>query len=248
LTKTETMKPDHISSNLVMVRPEAHMNKIGEWQIFDIHSPAHHHSVRGRVVKVPDNLYCAGDQIRKLDRVQRCDEVIKNKQFIATRSLEFGTKMELEIGDEVIFRYIIHTECMSQGWYWYEEGEEVPCLFMPYDSIFMIIRDGKRIMVNGWLWVEPVQVSKDEVANDVGMIIAEQGKKKIGSGIVRLAGSCNSSYLYEAGSDLDDVKVGDSVVFKKTAGVGVEWFCHQSLNSGRYPYYVMQRKDILAII
>ena len=240
--------PSRISNNMVMVKPVAHMNTIGEWQIFDIHDTSHHMSVKGEVLMVPDELYCHGDLVRKLDAYPKCSQVTKTSQFYACRSLEYGNKMDLQVGDEVVFRYINHVECIADGRFWHVDNSGIPALFMSYDTLFMAQRGDEQIMLNGWLWVEPTLWSKEEVMNDAGMVVATQGKKKVGSGCVRNVGNPNSSYLYSKGSDLCDIKVGDDIMFQKTAGVSVEYFCHQSLNEGRHPYYIMQRKDILAVV
>jgi len=230
-----------------MIQPTAHLTKIGEWVMYDVHDFSHHYTVKGTVLMVPKLLYDAGDSIRGLERFDRSEQLVKQKQFLNNRSLEFATQMEVQVGDEVVFRYSNHMEAMAQGLYWHVDSNKVPAMFVPYDTLFMANRGDDQIMLNGWAWVEPVLWSKDELENEHGMVVEKMANRKTGIGVVRNIGKVNGNYLYDKrGGDADDVDVGDTVLFKKTAGVCAEWFCHQSLNKGRYPYYVMQRRDILA--
>jgi co-chaperonin GroES (HSP10) len=240
-------KPAYIRDNLVLIQPTAHLNKIGEWVIFDIHDPAHHYTVKGTVLMVPDKLYFAGHQLKELGQFAPCSQIVKQKQFLSNRSVEFDTPMELEVGDEVVFKYINHVSCVEDGRYWTFGDEKNPALFIPYDTIFMAERAEKKVMLNGWLWVEPMAYEKDELTDAHGVVKNRMGGKKIGRGTIRSLGTPNKGYLYGEVPDCDDVAVGDQVLFKKTAGVSIEWFYHQSLNEGKHPYYVMQRKDIMAV-
>jgi len=230
-----------------MIQPTAHLTKIGEWVLYDVYDPSFHFTVKGKVLIVPKYLYQASEDLKNLDRFERGEQLTKQRQFLTNRSLDFGCDMQLRVGDDVVFRYANHLECMRQGLYWHIDDNKVPALFVPYDTLFMAIRKKEQIMLNGWVWVEPVLWSKEEVLDEHGLIRAVHTEKKAGIGIIRNIGDVNHSYLYDKrGGDRDDVKIGDKVLFKKTAGVSVEWYSHQSLNEGRYPYYVMQRRDILA--
>jgi co-chaperonin GroES (HSP10) len=242
------LKPIGISNNLIQVQPTGHLNKIGEWEIFDIHDPAHHFTIKGEVVMVPDRLYHAGDDLREIKQFQESELRGQVSQFVTNRSVEFETIVEPKVGDEVIFRYINHQNCMDKDLYHYQKGFDNPSLFMPYDSLFAIIRDGKMIMINGWIWVKPISYSEEELENEYGVLVNREGEKKIGVGIVDNLGSLCTDYLYDAiGGDIDDVKIGDKIAFHKTAGVSIEIDYHQSLNEGDHPYYIMHRREILNI-
>lgn len=234
-----------ISSNLVMVQPTEHITKIGQWVAFDVHEPSKNFTVRAKVLAVPDRLLHSKDACRKLKGYQGAYGA-KIRQFLNNRSLEYATDMELVVGDEIVFQYINHASCMGEGLYWHL-GEKNPALFIGYDQIYMILRDGKQILPNGWVWVEPCVWTKDSAVADNGAVVGQIGQKVVGHGIVRNFGKPNRGYLYEDWQDADDLKEGDKVLFKHTAGVSAEWFCHKTLNDGKFPYYVMQRHDIYAI-
>lgn len=242
------IKPVGISNNLVMIQPTQHLNKIGEWVIYDVHDPAHHFTVKGTVLMVPDRLYHAGDHLREKKSLQKCELVTLHNQFLTNRSVEFDTDMELKVGDEVVFKYINHINCIDKHLFYHREGHKNPAMFMPYDSLFMAIRDGQTIMLNGKIWVEPISYKSDELEDENGIIIHREGKKQLGVGIVRNVGSICRDYLYDKiGGDVDDVKVGDKIDFLKSGGVSIEIAYHQSLNEGKHPYYMMSRREILNI-
>lgn len=234
-----------ISCNLVLIQPTAHITNIGEWVLFDVHEPSKHFTVRGTVLQVPDRLFHAKKHTRPLLKKDGY-AITKFRQFANNRSLEYGTEMELQVGDEVVFQYTNNQSCIEDGLYWYM-GQENPALFVSYDQIYMIIRDGKQILPNGWVWVEPITWTRKDAVSESGEVIGAVGKAKVSVGIVRNFGVPNTAYLYEDWVDADDLKIGDTVVFKKTASVSAEWYCHNTLNEGKLPYYVMQRHDIYAI-
>lgn len=239
-------KPDYISNNLVLLQPTSHLNRIGEWVIYDIHDPAHHYTVRGKVLMVPDRLVFNGDKYRQIKKLEGGENQLTRIQHLTTRSVDYNTPMQLKVGDEVIFKYINHVTCKEQGLYW-PMGEKNPALFINYDTLFMAFRGKERIMLNGWVWVKPLDYSADEICDKYGVIHHEIGEKKVGEGIVVDMGVPNKGYLHYEGGDSDDIQIGDKVYFKHTAGVSVEWFYHQSLNEGKHPYYAMHRRDILGI-
>ena len=237
---------DYISSNLVMIQPTNHITKKGEWDLFDIHEPSKRFTVRATVLKVPNKLFHAKKSLDKFKGLEKCAAVSKVRQFLNNRSLEYDTQMELMEGDEVVFNYITHSSCLQDGLYW-NLGEKNPALFINYDAIYMVIRGGEHIMVNGWVWVEPILWSLDDAIKENGMVVADVGQKAVGVGIVRNLGTPNKAYLYEDWVDEDDIKEGDEIMFKKTSGVSAEWFCHKTLNEGKFPYYIMQRHDIYTV-
>lgn len=239
-------KVSGISYNLVMVQPTAHITNIGEWVLFDVHEPSKHFTVKGTVLQVPDRLFHAKKHTRTFQKKDGY-AITQLRQYLNNRSLEYDTEMELQVGDEVVFQYTNHSSCMADGLYWYM-GQENPALFINYDQIYMIIRDGKQILPNGWVWVEPIAWTAEDAVTDIGEVIGVVGKPKPNVGIVRNFGKPNAAYLYEDWVDADDLKMGDTVVFKQTAAVCVEWYCHKTLNDGNFPYFAMQRHDIYAIV
>ncbi|MCH9664809.1 MAG: hypothetical protein K0U41_03070 [Gammaproteobacteria bacterium] len=239
--------PEHIASDLVLIQPTRHLNKVGDWVLYDIHDTSHHLTVKGKVLMLPQRLTYTGHQVAKYIHHPNSERMIAYKQHLNNRSMEFDTDIEVHVDDDVVFRYVNHIECRAQGWWWPTGDNENPALLVPYDNIFMAVRDQKQIMTNGYIWVEPILWTKDEVVQENEFVKENAGQRKTGVGIVKEIGSCNRHYLYERRADFDSVKVGDVILFKKTAGITAEWYYHKTLNEGRFPNYVMQRKDILAI-
>ena len=145
--------------------------------------------VVNQVIMNPDKLYHAGDDLREMKQFFKCEMRNRVSQFCSNRSVEFETEIETKVGDEVIFKYLNHQNCMLIDLYHYRKGYKNPSFFMPYDSLFAIIRDEKMIMLNGWIWVEPISYTEDELENEYGVLVNIEGKKKIGVGIVRNLGS-----------------------------------------------------------
>jgi hypothetical protein len=234
-----------IANNKVLILPKGHYTSDGVFELYDSFNPERHWSVSGQVVMLPDRLVCNHGYIEEL-RKNRNPISQKIIQEAVRTSLDFETYNQLEIGDMVWFRYNNHANVLDDGEY--IEYKNVKLLLIDYDTLYLALRKENQIPLNGWIFVEPIDYSKDElVALGGGFEKWVKDERVPGVGIVRLTGEPNSCYI-DGKPEGQDIPVGKKILFRRTLNVPIEWAYHKELNEGKYPYYRMQRKDVLAII
>lgn len=140
--------------------------------------------------------------------------------------------IEAEIGDEVIFNYLDMSNGAKKG-NLTEKG-----LYLPYDFLYAVIRDGEVIPLNGWLIIEEATVPLPETS----LFIPDVCKKKIETkGIIRYAGaSIQADVNY-------DLKVGDTIAFAKHTSLPLQYEMHQLISPDR-PLFRVRYEDVLAVI
>ena len=139
----------------------------------------------GEVVMIPDKL------------------VYRNKFNDDSEGMqEWGTELEVEVGDEVFFGKIASANAESL------EVDGVLYYMMPYSRLILAVRDGVLIPLNGYCLLGEV---KDKTRLD-GFILDFTDKTDKKRGIVTHNGR-NNDYYY--GTDAVDacVEVGDQVIF-----------------------------------
>lgn len=126
----------------MLIRPEADNETLSGLLIAGDWDRERQWSVFGRVVAVPERLYFS----RHID-----NDTVYN-QFVSDNSLEWDAKMELKVGDRVMFRYNVRMDedCVY-------EDEEGMLLMVRYDMIYTITGDDIR-PVNGWVFVRDNEV------------------------------------------------------------------------------------------
>lgn len=234
-----------VYNNKVLVLPDGHFTSDGEFEIFDSFEPAKHWNIMGTVLAIPNRLVYNGDVVNNY-RKNKNSIVQAHIQEMVRQSLEYDVKHHrLLIGDQVIFRYIVHNSAIEDEEFidFYKMGK---ALLIDYDQLYMRIRDDSRILLNGWILVEPIDYTQDElISRGKGAELWVKDKRKEGMGIVREIGWANSGYIMGE-EDIEDIKVGDTILFRHSNNVSIEWSYHKVLNEGKYAFYRMQRKDILA--
>jgi len=235
-----------IKNNKVLILPDGHFNSDGDFELFDAFEPAKHFSIMGTILALPERLLYYGEEIKEL-RKNRNPVVTKEIQYLMSTTMEFGTTIgDAKIGDRVAFRFTNHVNALEEG-DWIDMYELGKALLIDWDQLYCRIdNEGNMIMLNGWIMVEPIEHTLEEMTDSAGILVLEKDRKKPGVGIVRIIGEPN--FGDTSGDDLGpDVKVGDVVLFRHSNNVPIEWSYHKVLNDGKYPFYRMQRKDILAI-
>lgn len=153
--------------------------------------------------------------------------------------LAFKTTMDILPGDRVIFGYNTVDTAMRSG----RQINGLVCL--RYDSLFCAMRKGKIIMLNGYVIVEAVEdKTDDEMVPDYMRSVNNFTKGKIAH-----VGKGNEAYRYypELGSDGDNFKEGDYVLFNLQYSIPLQYQMHSIIDSNK-ELYRMQQKDISAII
>jgi hypothetical protein len=245
-----------ITHNKVLIYPDADFNKIGELELNDEFDPQYHVPIMGEVLQVPDRLFYFGDKIAELkagiyhtknrnNPIQYLIRILNNNSTLE------DTKMEVEIGDKVVFGYVYHQENKESGQF-VDVGRTRPALLVPYSELIMAIRGvgglyDERIMLNGYMWVKPAEYTQEEANALIGGLHNDlKDTRKGNKGTVVEAGNPVPAYLnYPNVADDARIQVGTEVDFPKGMGVAVEWDYHKKLNKGNYPYYKLQRKDVI---
>jgi hypothetical protein len=164
------------------------------------------------------------------------------------------TEMELQVGDRVVMYYLGVFNCIAnERRHFIKEGKNV-WIFIKYNLIYAVVRDGKIIPVNGHILVEPSKdpekIRLENQARESGIELVdfnEKSKTHVSFGKVAYVGKPNLLYFQpNLCDDHVDVSPGDPVILKKVRDIPVEYEYHSKLDNGRKLYRV-QRHDILAI-
>ncbi len=127
---------------------------------------------------------------------------------------ELETEMELQVGDEVFFHYLCCMNAIRDKLFMVQK--EQIYYKINYGAVFCAKRNGKTIMVNGNILVEPVDDSAEKT--DAGLIIPKSKQSK---------NSCNEGIVLEAGTPLKSEKkaceVGDRIFFRTHAQVPLQY-------------------------
>ena len=263
----------YIPHNLVLVYPNADLEESGGLSILDDFDFHQYQSIRGTVLMAPHKLLYFGQEIRKLKAQLATTKAVgsfEQRQIgeLTGLSVEFDTDMDVRVGDTVVFKHTHH----SQGDF-RNVGLERKAILIPYHDLVMAIRPPKmihvmgfpnpalekmiaqnlskptRIMLNGYIFVEPMEI--DESERTIGGLFDLQKEViKKGYGRVLEVGKPNRGYLhYPNEADLYNAQVGDVVVYRKDSGVRMEWEFNRELGHDTKHHAIrIQRKDVLQIL
>lgn len=240
-----SQKLPQISHNYFWVLPDPSFTELFGMKLYDGFDPARRLSVYGKVYQCPDTII--KPKKNKLGaRLPNFIAVNRERKF-NRYACEFSNDTEVLVGDTICFSYTQH---FSEKW---EDKSisEHPLIAVHSDSVYMVIRQGQEIMCNGYIWVEPIMYSKEELMQPENIKAwGAKNSNKLGFGIIRNVGHPNSLYRDEQhiNQDLSPAQIGQSVFFRKTAAT-VEWEAHQKTNKqSNVPYMRIQRKDILGYV
>jgi len=148
----------------------------------------------------------------------------------------YNGKLEVEVGDEVIFNYLDHSNAVSNGMITADGN-----MWLPYDFLYLAIRKGEVKMLNGFVVVEGIPNTDN--TSPGGIILPEMVKKTTeASGIVRYIGE-----PLDDGFDYETIKVGDKVVFADHHSIPLQFQMHQIIDKDK-TLYRMRYSDILAVV
>ncbi len=182
-----------------------------------------HYPRVGKVIKAPEMLYFDREEPR--------------------RSSRFDTPVEIQEGDTVIYHYLAIEN--SRARFASLKKHIDPALDMiPYDTIFLCIRNGEVIPVNGYVIVEPLDETI-ETSLEIPDSARTYSKTK---GIIRYLGKPVNGYLeWVDDEDTDEIQVGDTICYGAENCVPFEYDLHQQLDKGK-KLFRMQRRDIQGIL
>ena len=172
------------------------------------------------------------------------EKLVYSTKTEAPVTTEWDTDMELKVGDVVVFNYLAVKNSLGSG-YWIDK--DTVCI--PYDKIYVALRQGEVICINGIIIVEP------EVENTLtSLIIPDNAKLKSKQvGRVVYAGKPNRGYRKEhlftgkTGPD-SPVEVGSRVVFSWNDAIPIQPNAELRGEISRSMLYRMQHKDVHALV
>jgi len=231
------MKQKQTFGNHVMVRLDKDHTSIkfkdgSDFYIDTSYEPDKHRSVIGEVVGLPSKLQYTG------------------KPNIG---MPWKTSMEVKIGDTVILYYLAVANCFRpESPKAIVDGED-RSIFITYQNIYAVVRDGKVIPVNGYCLVEPIEdpvwASLKKRMTDVGLVPFREEKKSMKDvvyGKVKYTGIPNEDYVDGHSDNGVDVKPGDIIVMKRISDIPLEYDMHAKLDGG-VKYWRVQRRYILGV-
>lgn len=195
-------------------------------------------NVFGVVRAVPEKLLFFKKEIDEIKNefggshncpVDRLQEI----QWLTRLSAQYDVPVELKVGDTALFKYQVYFQAYKEGRV-FTQGKDM-LILIPYDMIVLAIRDEKFIPVNGYVLIQPI-ITKSSV-------ILEEGQEEDQLGIITHIGEPLRGYLGYDDVDDDFWQVGDTVCFKKSYTVPVEYAHFQTLDQ---KYYRLHRRNILA--
>lgn len=158
-------------------------------------------------------------------------------------SMPWITDMELKVGDVVIYNYLAIKNSLHMGQF---IDNNVVCI--PYDKIYVAIRNNEVICINGNLLVEP-----EEELIETFLEVPENAKTKSKQlGIVRYAGKPNRGYRIEqlqlghTGPD-SAVEVNSRILFNWNDAIPIQPNAELRGEITRGLLYRMQHKDVHGI-
>lgn len=237
-----------ISYNFYWVLPDADYDQINGMYIFDNFDPSKRLAITGQVISCPELvLQPISNPLVSLGALM--PEVLLRKQRLySAYACEYHSEVGVLKCDKVWFNYNQHLSDIK----WHDdELSNKPLILVHRDQIYMVEREGEQEMCNGYIWVEQIPYSEEEMADKFPTTTWQaKNKAKLGVGIIRQVGVPNLCYRDEPTKyqDFSPAAVGDKIYFRNTAP-SAEWHSHQELNkNGALPFLKIQRKDILAYV
>jgi hypothetical protein len=171
------------------------------------------------------------------------------------KNMPWETPLEAKLGDGVILYYLpIMNAFKPESRRYVLEGED-RYVFISYENIYAVVREGKLIPINGYVLIEPCSdpfvADKKRRLNALGLELVQLNTKSnthVSFGIVRHLGVPNRRYVDSNYTDEGcDISVGDTVVMKRITDIPLQYSLHQKVNEGK-PLVRTQRRMILAKI
>lgn len=172
------------------------------------------------------------------------EKLVYNTDPESFNSMEWDTDMELQVGDVIIYNYLAVKNALHMKQF---IDSETVCI--PYDKIYVAIRDGEIICINGNILVEP----EEEVVNTFLEVPDNAKVKSKQLGRVVHAGKPNRQYRAYAinfgiKSGDDPVKPGDRILFNWNDAIPIQPNAELRGEITRGLLYRMQHKDVHALV
>lgn len=163
-------------------------------------------------------------------------------------SVQFDVDMEVQVGDRVIFDFKAESSVRKIA-------EPINGSYpLRYDDLYVVIRNGEIIPINGIVLVEACDTTEEEDVKQAmkhlhlpDTVLKEKSEVM---GYVRYIGTPCKGYLnapVELTEIHDEVNIGDKVTFHPSYAIELQYSMHQIIGKGK-TIYRMRRKDIFGIL
>lgn len=226
------------------------------------------YSVTGTVYVVPQKLVCNTKKMVRIAEkmpmtfsegaaVIHDRSLLEQKDRLLKDTLQFGTTVELQVGDRIRYSYTAHQNAIDSGME--VETSEGKMVLMSYDKIFMTVDENlyPKKMVNGYVAVKeltnPDVVFEDGInqqKTESGLVIVNNNTKQVqkrkGMKVeCVLAGEPLTSYLAmpHIGADSNEVlNPGDLLLIDPRGKQRLEPHNHQHIEE---EIFLIQRRQII---
>lgn len=225
--------------NTVLIKPDDDYTQVGNWAFRG--GGTAQVSVYGTVLAVPKKIVCYSDRVWRNVSLGNRGWTLGLARMYTSISSAYKTKMELKVGDRVLFSYAAKTD---------EDTPEIEfkgqkCLAIGYEMIYAVRIPWGWRPVNGYLLVRILQKRKIEEVVP-GFALEHTDVNKYGVGVVDYAGKPNKGYLYERMFDDGRIKKGMLVCFDMGQAARIEQDIHNYLNPEKQSsYFRVHRKNVL---
>jgi hypothetical protein len=224
-------------NNLVMIKLDSENDHIKLRNGFELYvdttfEPEKHMTVTGTIYGLPSKLSYSGQP---------------------NIGMPWDTEMEVRYGDQVIVYYLAIINALKpENRRYVLEGED-RFVFVNYQNLFCVVREGRIIPINGYCLIEPCEdpsiTADKERLSKIGIELIIGAKRRntdVTYGIVRYVSVPNRGYVDEGHSDEGvNIAVGDMVVLKRTNDIPLQYNLHAKIDDGKL-YWRVQRRNILA--
>ena len=195
--------------------------------------PEKHATVTGEVIAIPKTLRYTGKP---------------------NQGTPWKTTIEVREGDKVVLYYLSVTNCFRPESYKAIIDGDDRYVFVLYQNILAMVRDGQLIPTNGYCLVEPIEnpewtKTKERLAKSglEAVRLTERSNTGVVYGRIKYCGLPSEAYVDSKHSD-DGVNIspGDIVVMRRISDIPLEYDLHAKIDGGK-KYWRVQRRNILAI-
>lgn len=205
-----------LKQNYVAIIPDQEFGDIGVFDNHDRFNPHLNYRLTGKVVATCDSLNYGGYEKMSIPLDNEHDLFLHRQ--IVEYSMEWDTDLDVKIGDTVYFRLVNLLDPSDP-----QNADSVIMIdgqrsvLMNYGDLIAKVEGEKLHPLNGYILIEPLIISQN-----IG-IFELPNKRANTEGVVKFIGKPNKHYLlHNDVCDMLDVKVGDHIVYPKTAAVRIE--------------------------
>lgn len=214
-----------------------------------VDTQAHHWPITGEVIAIPSKMNFAGNEISRFRRWLSDDSItpddLRHMRTITRSSLKVDTECEVEVGDRVIFDYLVNINSYDTGMYIHTD---IGTLFLVrYDELIGKITQGGAYPLNDnifFKWEQSLQKNgidliEKEIEDAIG--VQEGVVTHVGKTIPR---KLEGSSLVE---DYEEYMAGDKFLFESHFASKIESPFHLSIFDGDVIYTISRQNILLSM-